>query len=384
MYPLLAVFIFSSISCFVCYLKKGNALILACSVLFTASATLQSEIGFILYPVLLVLLLNDTRPITKKALAFFPFMILLALYAGIFLLIRKDMTHTYSGVQTNLDPAKMLEVAFFQLVAAVPMTGYSYMSNIPGFFFLEFSNNYPVLIISIIIIVYIVKSSNVVLYQRLDVQTRRNIFGVGIVLFVLPACILMLSKKYQGELEFGRGYLPVYIQDFGFVLLMLTLFDFLFAKFQNRKRTVLTMGLGMAFLIAQLTFLRNNHLIDQMNFERATPSVFYYKSLKNGILNSCEKGSSIVFGSYYFYHTLEPYQTIVDNFYNTQLQVILKENYKGISKDEKRPYYLLEHDNIGQFTTLYRILPNGKKMIKRINYPAGDEFSYFDLISKPL
>jgi hypothetical protein len=384
MYPLLAVFIFSSISYFAQYLKNGKATILAGSVLMTVLATLQSEIGFVLYPVLMVLLSNDDRPISFKSKAFLPFIILLALNATLFLFLRRDSSHMYSGVQTNLDPAKMFDVAYFQLVSAIPMTGYAYMSNIGGFFAREFSKTYPFLILSIIVVISIIKSSNPDQYKKLDTLRRRDILGVGLILLVLPACILMMSKKYQGELDYGRGYLPVYIQDFGFVLLMLAFFDFLFVKFRNRKKTILTLGFSLVFLVGQLTFMRNDYLIGQMNSERSTPSDFLYKSLKNGILNSCEKGSVIVFGSNYFYPTPVYYQTIVDNFYNTHLRVILKEDFNGKNIKNDGAYYLLEHDNTGQFTTLYRLSSNEKKMVRRINYPIGDEFSYFDLISKPL
>jgi hypothetical protein len=329
MYPLLAVFIFWAIICFAQYLKKGETTMLACSVLMTVLATLQSEIGFVLYAVLLVLLINDVRPISFKLKAFLPFIILLAINAVMFLFLRRGNSHMYNGVQTNLDPAKMFNVAYFQLISAVPLTGYAYMSNIGRFFAQEFSKTYPFLILSIIIIIGIIKYSDADRYKKLDTLKRRNIVMIGFILLVLPACILMMSKKYQGELDYGRGYLPVYIQDFGFVLLMLAFSDFLFAKFQNRKKTILTIGFSLVFLVGQLTFMRNDYLINQMNFERSTPSDFLYKSLKNGILNSCEKGSVIVFGSNYFYPTPVYYQTIVDNFYNTHLQVVLKEDFDG-------------------------------------------------------
>ena len=384
MYPLLAVFIFLSISYFVQYLKNGKTSTLVCSVLMTVLATLQSEIGFVLYPALIVLLINDSRPTSFRIKAFLPFIILLGINTGMFVFLRRNSSHMYSGVQTNLDPAKMFEVAYFQLISAVPLTGFAYMSNIGGFFAREFSKTYPFLILSVIIIISIIKSSNPVKYDKLDTLKRRNILGLGVVLLILPACILMMSKKYQGELDYGRGYLPVYIQDFGLVLLLLVFFDFLFKKLKNRKEIVLTIGFSLAFLVGQLTFMRNDYLIDQMNFERSTPSDFLYKSLKNGILNSCEKGSMIVLGSNYFYPTPVYYQTIVDNFYNNHLQVILKEDFDGSLKNRSEPYYLLEHDNSGQFTTLYKVSSNTKMIVRRINYPAGTDFCYFDLISKPL
>ena len=101
MYPLLAVFIFLSISYFVQYLKNGKTSTLVCSVLMTVLATLQSEIGFVLYPALIVLLINDSRPTSFRIKAFLPFIILLGINTGMFVFLRRNSSHMYSGVQTN-------------------------------------------------------------------------------------------------------------------------------------------------------------------------------------------------------------------------------------------------------------------------------------------
>jgi hypothetical protein len=128
----------------------------------------------------------------------------------------------------------------------------------------------------------------------------------------------------------------------------------------------------------------NNSLIDYWNEVRSTPSLFYYQSLKHGILNDCEDGSVIVLRTDFFWHSAGDYQLIIDNFYKKGFTVIEEDNFKGISPEDKRHFYMLEHNKDGQFTLLYKLMPGETEVVKRINYPTGKDFSYFDLISRPL
>jgi len=384
MFPLLGFFVFSSISSFVRYLKTGKPSMLLWSLLALILAILDSEVGFILYPILFVLLVSDDKRLSRKIAIFLPYAIVLICYSITFFWIRQNVHVLYTGVEANMEPSKMLRGFIFQLIAAFPLTGYSYISFIPGVLYGEFLKTYPVVILSIAVFICLLIWATKLPFQRLQVTKQTNIFWTGLILLVLPACIIMVSKKYQGELEFGRGYLPVYIQDFGFVLLVLLLFDFLFSRFQSRKKTIVNIGFSLVFLISLLTFMRNYYLIEQVNTTRSIPSMFYYKSLKNGILKDCEYGSVIVLRTDYFWHAPFYYQEVIDNFYRKGFKVIAESDFKGIRPDEKGHYYMLEHNSDGQYTLLYRILPDETKPVNRINYPTGKDFSYFDLISRPL
>ena len=384
MYPLLAILVFSTITFFIQYLKSGKLIMLFMSMLALILAILNSEIGFVIYPVLLVLLIYDDSRSHRKVTAFLPFAIALAIYAAIFIVIRANTHSLYNGVEADLTPAKVLRGFFFQLVAALPLLGFSYMPFIWGFLYHAFLKTYPFVILSVLAFSSLLISIMSLPHRALDRTKRNTVLWIGLILWVMPACILMVSKKYQGELDFGRGYLPVYIQDFGVSLLMVVLFDFLLMKFQERRKVILSIGYTFVFVVSLMTFLRNDMLIDQANFNRAIPSTFYYKSLKNGILKDCEDGSVIVLRTDYYWHAPFCYQVVIDNFYKKGFQVIAEDSFKGLSTGEKGHFYMLEHNNVDQLTRLSRIRPDETIEIKRISYPASSGFSYFDLISKPL
>lgn len=53
-----------------------------------------------------------------------------------------------------------------------------------------------------------------------------TLFLIGFVLCVIPAFIIALSSRYQSELIMGIGYLPVYLQYFGAVCCITSIFFF--------------------------------------------------------------------------------------------------------------------------------------------------------------
>lgn len=56
---------------------------------------------------------------------------------------------------------------------------------------------------------------------------ERNLFLIGLTLCIVPAGIISLSARYQQDLRFGEGYLPVYLQYFGAVCCTTSIFFFL-------------------------------------------------------------------------------------------------------------------------------------------------------------
>jgi hypothetical protein len=266
-------------------------------------------------------------------------------------------------------------------MAAIPMSRFANMAAIPIFLSEQFIRIYPLPLLCIIVFTGLMIKQKEVVAQMID--RRKLIVGlsIGLTLLLLPACMIMMTIKYQDELGYGKGYLPAYIQNFGFILLMLFLFNLVFTEFRKNRKMVSNIAFVVFFVFSVATLLLNDNLIDRMNQERSTPAVFYYKSLKNGILNECEEGSVIVLRTDYFYRSPYLYQSIIDNFYAKKFQVIAEGDFK---RDDGRPYYILEHNNSGQFTVLYKAFLGEKKLVKQINYPTGRDFSYFDLISKPL
>lgn len=384
MYPELAIFVFSAIYLFAGYLNTQKPLLLIASTVLTIAAILQSEIGFIIYPILLLMVMVDARPVLRRISAFLPFAIVIVLYILFFKNLRDHTQHLYPGVTPSLDPGKMWHVFAVQFYSTFPLTGFTHWPGIPRIVLDEFLHVYPLVIIFTAFSYLLYRYSS---YTPVQIPTKKRavFFLIALALMIIPPAMLMMSIKYQTEMYFGMGYLPVYVQDFGFVILMVALLDFIFGKCNVYQQKILATSVLILFvLVADITIIKNSVLIRSMNENRATPAEFYYLSLKNGILKDCEDNAVIVLRTDYFYRNPNAYQIVINAFYRQKMTVIPEEGFHGVDSTEMRSFYVLEHSTEGQFTSLYRILPEGNKLIKRINYPTGKDFSYFDLISRPL
>jgi hypothetical protein len=59
---------------------------------------------------------------------------------------------------------------------------------------------------------------------------------IGLALWILPSPLIALSVKYQAELKWGYGYLPVYISYFGIMIIVSILISRLYLSVKSRKR----------------------------------------------------------------------------------------------------------------------------------------------------
>lgn len=384
MYPTLAVFMFWVMIAFISFLKEGRIFALIIAVILTAAVILYSEIGLVIYPVILVLIIADRRSLRHKAAIFSPFAVLMLLYICAVIFVRSHTTAFYSGVKSNWYFPAVSNVFAVQLFATFPfksiidadaVSGPSMTLRVLWPWMLAFSVTFLLFIKSILPTGFIL----------LRPGFRRSLLLLGLILLFLPPSMLMLSKKYQDQLHFGLGYLPVYIQNFGLVLLMLLFIDFVMVRFPNKANLIKAISLCLLLTLSLAAMFNNYAMISRANSEVFIPSTFYIKSLRHGILDLCEDGSVIVMRNEFTGYGLYDYGNLIKDFGRKGFSLINESEFVGVENYNQRACYLIAHDKVGQFTVVYRILPgNVKTEIRRINYPKGDAFSFFELISAPL
>jgi hypothetical protein len=382
MFPLLATLIFASVSSFIMYLREGRLIMLCWSFILTLLALYDSEIGFVIFPVMLIILAVDSRRFADKLLVVSPFIGLVLSYVCLFIFIRAHSQGLYHGIETGFEMARMVQVLFFQIFATIPLTAFIKMGAIPHIIATGLTSMWPILMVMGVSFYWLLQTDMQRSGQGATDAKQVGSIVIGMILWVFPALILMASKKYQTELNFGRGYLPAYVQNFGLVIIVSVLLSKLFEKYQSAK--VKKGVYVLLYIIFILTYLRNDFINNTINTRRSIPACFYYKSLKNGILKDCEQGAIIVLKTDYFFHCPLFYQQIVNNFYHSGLKIVSEEEFSDLDKEKKGAFYILEHDNSHQCTLLYKVLSQQNTLIKQINYPTGNDFSYFDLISRPL
>ena len=91
-------------------------------------------------------------------------------------------------------------------------------------------------------------------------RNGRSPFGIAIMLIVLPALPIALVVKYQHELRWGLGYLPLFFQTFGVALMMAG-----GAKLAVRSRFRSAWGVAIALLVGMVgsvTYASNVQLVN--------------------------------------------------------------------------------------------------------------------------
>jgi hypothetical protein len=241
------------------YYRTNRTWQLALASLLYVAGLLMYELTLIALP-LLWLILPPKASVKRKLSVLWPFLLLTSLYLVTTLWLRHAAGGShYPGTTASLNWNKWLATFGRQLFAAVP---FSYWTAIwheqldletivrrtfgswSGWF--VFGGN--------LILLRVLLPTRAAFHPggfRLRCATQ--LFAVALVLLICPAAMIAVSKKYQNQLVWGVGYLPVYVSYFGLALLA---------------------ALGLYWLYAHLSFLPNRYRRNILTSLTIVTSVF--------------------------------------------------------------------------------------------------------------
>jgi hypothetical protein len=200
----------------------------------------------------------------------------IVIYARLFLVTAATQ---YVGVKYGLTPLAILRTYFIQVFAAIPWSGL-FINKI---IFLNQSlwSVYPALIL--VAFIYVALRE---ILSRTEKMPRVDLtWGlVGLGLWLLPAIPIALSQKYQQNMFFGAGYLPVYLETFG-------LFLFLGACLPwNYRRLAVPLS-----IIVCITFLNNAEVVQRRNTEIYYPKLTLISAAQQGLFKTIPEKATLVF-----------------------------------------------------------------------------------------
>jgi len=310
LFQILTILILSSVLCFNRYVLSDNKIYLMSSVLLYNLALYVSEISAVLVSLFAIIMLNNAShengKIRMKRLLPFIISVLVAISVMITAkLLKTDSTAGYSGIELSLNMTAIVKAMFVQLYATLPLSYYlSNPSHIFHINFSEFVGNISLVdLLGMIIFiggyVYTVKNMHF-LYDKYQV---RALAAVGMLLMLCPAFMIALSAKYQQELYLGIGYLQVYIQYYGMVLIGIALLLYAQHKIDNgRIRCALHSCLAAVFSVTFMLNAQNNRLvIDKSNIDMHYRRSALIRSLSDNILDQLPENSIIFIKDEYYY-----------------------------------------------------------------------------------
>lgn len=239
----------------------------------------------------------------KIARVSLPFFLAALINVGITLFIRAKFGTHYEGINLSLNPGDWLVTFLKQVFSAVPLS----YSLTHGFgHSLEYAKNYSskdvIGLCAFWAVLWCVVSYYVFGEERaVKARTARPLILLGLGLWILPAAIVPFSAKYQRELTWGLGYLPVYISCFGAMMLAVSMILSLCPagnKLSSRSRFLATFGTALTgVIVCGITYCDNRTVIEKYNMAEHYHRQIIEDALKNGLMRDVPDGSYLVCSS---------------------------------------------------------------------------------------
>ena len=303
------------------YLDKKKIIFFIVSLIFFLLMLLMFyEIAYIFFPIVIYLIYISKEKFTDKLKYSFPYIIMSLFFIGLYLLISSQAkNNTYGGSTINFDLRLIFSSFLKQVSAAIPLS-YYFISK-PQFFYinkLDYFYGFVLFVITFFLLssITIKKLKSFYLY----------IFGA---LFIFLSTIpISLSKRYQLEVAWGIGYLPVYIAYFGSASILLGII----LHIVNKLKIKIVKNIFIVFVstfvgVTGFLNLQNNKLvIENLNSIFKNPRDLVEIFLKSSFISTIKENETIISLDeghwdnpfFYFYITNKKYNVIgIDSYIET-------------------------------------------------------------------
>lgn len=264
----------------------------ALSLILWTTALLQYEVVITLLPILgVVALMSSTKRISRRFVVVMPHLVISVIYLVISQLLRdgKAVSPAYA---TNTDLHTVVPTYARQLSASVPFSAHLW-------------NVTPATVIGAtsVVALAIFGSLGVLATKTLSCDAEINssrdhgiigLFAIGINLIVGPGLPTSLSLRWQAELSWGLGYLPVFLQYLGVALVIVAVI--LWLRTRTQLVVVLRCILTLVVALCAISATANRTLLIE-NVRAQEPArwsrEFYEASVRMGFFDQVADGSII-------------------------------------------------------------------------------------------
>lgn len=349
------------------YLRNGSRRALLVSCIFYAFALLTYEvmIPFFLVHLAIIWLYPKRHPFVWSLKKAAPFIALAAALVVISIAVRVSFGDAIVGSEAqyatkaavgqgaqsayamNLNPGPALRTVAEQIVAALPFS-YQLLDRsaqsrqlFPGFGFGTPATPLVSLFLMAGFAVVVAMSLRLAWSRQPsgDLPTRLPAMAaVGVGMLLLPTVLISLSPKYQSEVYWGVGYLPVYISYFGVALLICTGLAALMSLVRRRLTGVslyVAIGVAAALLLgfASVADYQNNRVdVEYWNRGAWYPRTIMTTAMQRGLFEGVPAGARVVVSGYTpwdskaFYDGLSgrPVKDVVSNTATDTVAVLTK------------------------------------------------------------
>ncbi len=324
------------------------------------------ELGVItLFMIVVVAWLYRDLP-SKPLKKMLPFLLISAFYFALAAFLRMCFAQmVYDGIQFG-SVSGVLHAFPDQLLSGLPL---SYKLFAGKRYFLDpmISPNYSfwIQVLPSVVVFLVMVSPIYFLLGKLNIEksAAKILFWLGLCFAVLPAALVGVSQKYQQDIHFGVGYLPVYVEYVGFALLILLLLNFMVRCTRHNRlvRKLIACGLG---LIAGYSLYVNHYVVRATNNGWQNPRVLVENALQHGLLASVPS-QSVIYKHYDIWNIPQFYMQNIA--LSTKVVDLRSDSYypvNGVDEVSAQHGYLLYYNTLPESVSGYVVLGQ----LKQVNY----------------
>ncbi len=292
-----------SIICFILYLRKPSPLLMIVAAASYTTCVLIYEAFYALWIIHAILAYSHfgKRSAAKVFRTILPILIPAAVSFFIMLLIRVQFGVSYEGVTLRLAPLDWLSTLGKQLFAAVPLSHMLTTFTVQETYMWTAGSGGAALIgvCALWGLVWLLTSRSAI--QSVPDNSPhaiRELFWVGLALWILPAPAVAFSAKYQDELRWGIGYLPVYVSTFGILLMLLLGITLLYEPIRKlpaaRRRIMLGFVAIVGCAVCGINYANNRMVVDRYNLAELWPRKIIETAMNLGLLDVTPASSILI------------------------------------------------------------------------------------------
>jgi hypothetical protein len=299
------IYTFASLIFLVRYLKTGKKLFLILSASFYLVDLMTSEMTYVffIFHFLIIYFVSGKKNLTNIIKVGSLFFLSVIVISGISIYLRHTFQQGYEGTRIGFDIVSYFMTLLRQCFAAVP---FSYFIIDPHNIFVNkftfLKGNIFLPLVSLVIGYFILFAIILNGTKKEGVPVAKKniilIFLLGMLIIVLPGGTVSLSSKYQREIIWGIGYLPVYISYFGLSLVVSTLIYLAIHNIANNYQKLTITACAMLAIIFGImgTLNYNNNMITvaKANDSFLYPRTIIEEGIKNGLFQTVSSDSYLI------------------------------------------------------------------------------------------
>ena len=288
------------------YLRKSRAMFLTLSLTAWTCCLLVYEAFYAFWMMhAVVAYLHFGKGSLKRVIKItLPFFLLAVSNMLITLYVRAEFAPRYPGINLNFSISAWFLAFLKQASAALPLSYFisvetlSYWAEVARAYF---ATDLVIMCIAWAILWCLISDNFLERNGDRDKSTVKALVLLGTGFWLLPALLVTLSAKYQQELKWGLGYLPVYVSGFGVMMLVLALIMIIYRAVQRsypRLRTAtMVAAAALGVFVAGINYNSNRMVIQKYNFCEHYHRKLIENALHGDLMRFVPEGSYVICGA---------------------------------------------------------------------------------------